>query len=151
MLDPIGTKRAIDTEDPIDDKRQRSQDDQAAALGQLPGSTTLTFAPLAPLEQQLAATQSLLLLPEQESCSAASVPCVARAASERHTRLNPGCSAQVHQYKCIKCLWLGDDDVLVAGWLGEKLSQNPSMIEPPLTPPFARNAWRSARSSRGNF
>ena len=65
MLDPIGTKRAIDTEDPIDDKRQRSQDEQAAALGQLPGGTTLTFAPLAPLEQQLAATQSLLLLPEQ--------------------------------------------------------------------------------------
>ena len=65
MLDPIGTKRPIDTDEDAA-KRQRSQEEQAAALGQLPGVAALAFAPLAaPLQQQQAATQSLLLVPEQ--------------------------------------------------------------------------------------
>ena len=46
MLDPIGTKRHIDTDEDAA-KRQRSQEEQAAALGQLPGVAALAFAPLA--------------------------------------------------------------------------------------------------------
>ena len=54
-------KRPIDAEE---DAAKRQRQDEQAALGQLTGSATFPLAPLAPLEQQLAGTQSLLL-PEQ--------------------------------------------------------------------------------------
>ena len=56
MLEPLGSKRPIDTEEDAA-KRQRYQDEQAA-LGQLAGSATFPFAPLgAPLQQLAAGAQ----------------------------------------------------------------------------------------------